>query len=142
MANISTYRVRGWRWLLVGSMAVTATVAAGRASAGGKDDSKARPKIAVRSQPSVTTAPGRVMLTAELRGGADDFEEFYCPTVQWEWGDGGKSVQEADCDPWTATTPIQRRFTANHTFQFAGLYRVKITLRKSDRKSTRLNSSH
>ena len=58
---------------------------------------------------------------------------MYCPEVEWEWGDGGKSVQEADCDPWTETSKMDRRFTAHHTFQFAGLYRTKVTLRKSDK---------
>jgi hypothetical protein len=94
-----------------------------------KDKGK-RPGLEIRPSPRFAFSPANIFFTAELKGG-DDVEELYCPEVEWEWGDGGKSVQEADCDPWTAATPIQRRFTANHTFQFAGLYRVKITLRKS-----------
>ena len=56
---------------------------------------------------------------------------MYCPEVEWEWGDGGKSLHEADCDPWSPASKIERRFTAHHVFQFAGLYRTKVTLRKS-----------
>jgi hypothetical protein len=89
-----------------------------------------KPGLELRASPRFAFSPASILFTAELKGG-DDVEELYCPEVEWEWGDGGKSVKEADCDPWTETTPIERRFTANHVFQFAGLYRVRITLRKS-----------
>jgi hypothetical protein len=89
-----------------------------------------KPALELRATPRYAFSPANIFFTAELKGG-DDVEALYCPEVEWEWGDGGKSVQESDCDPWTETTPIQRRFTSNHTFQFAGLYRVVVTLRKS-----------
>ncbi len=89
-----------------------------------------KPALDLRVSPRYGFSPVNAFFTAELKGG-DDVEELYCPEVEWEWGDGGKSVQEADCDPWTDTSRIERRFTANHTFQFAGLYRVKVTLRRS-----------
>ena len=40
-----------------------------------------RPRVTLRAQPAVGIAPARVVFTAELVGGANDFEEFYCPTV-------------------------------------------------------------
>jgi hypothetical protein len=89
-----------------------------------------RPSMELRSSPRFAFSPARILFTAELKGG-DDIEEFYCPEVEWEWGDGGKSDKEADCDPWTEGTKIERRFTENHTFQFAGVYRVKATLKKT-----------
>jgi len=89
-----------------------------------------KPGLELRASPRFAFSPANILFTAELKGG-DDVEELYCPEVEWEWGDGGKSVQESDCDPWTEATKIQRRFSSNHTFQFAGLYRVKVTLRKS-----------
>ena len=89
-----------------------------------------KPALELRFTPRFAFSPAEIFFTAELKGG-DDVEELYCPEVEWEWGDGGKSVQEADCDPWTDTTHIQRRFTSNHTFQFAGLYRVRVSLRRS-----------
>ncbi len=91
-----------------------------------------RPDLELRATPRYAFSPAEVFFTAELKGG-DDVEQLYCPEVEWEWGDGGKSVQEADCDPWTETSKMDRRFTAHHTFQFAGLYRTKVTLRKSDK---------
>ena len=94
-----------------------------------------RPGLELRATPRFSFSPAEIFFTAELKGG-DDVEEVYCPEVEWEWGDGGKSVQEADCDPWTPTTKIERRFTAHHVFRFAGLYRTKVTLRKTGRDIT------
>ena len=97
-----------------------------------EDDKKKgkRPGLELRSSPRFAFSPANILFVAELKGG-DDVEELYCPEVEWEWGDGGKSVKEADCDPWAEGATIERRFSANHTFQFAGIYRVKVTLRKT-----------
>jgi len=104
------------------------------ARADDKDKEKAkkgkRPGLELRATPRFAFSPAHILFTAELKGG-DDVEEFYCPEVEWEWGDGGKSVEEGDCDPWTSSSTIERRFTANHDYPFAGLYPVKVTLRKS-----------
>jgi hypothetical protein len=89
-----------------------------------------KPGLELRATPRFSFSPAEIFFTAELKGG-DDVEELYCPEVEWEWGDGGKSVKEADCDPWTEGAAIERRFSANHTFQYAGIYRVKVTLRKT-----------
>ena len=117
-------------------VAALSLLAPGIARASSEDQSKKdkgkRPALEIRPTPRFAFSPANIFFTAELKGG-DNVEALYCPEVEWEWGDGGKSVQEADCDPWTDATQIQRRFTANHTFQFAGLYRVKITLRKSNK---------
>ena len=112
--------------------AALSLLASGPAPAGAQEKAKKgkKPALELRATPRYAFSPANILFTAELKGG-DDVEEVYCPEVEWEWDDGGKSVQESDCDPWTETTKIQRRFTSNHTFQFAGLYRVKITLRKS-----------
>jgi hypothetical protein len=101
------------------------------ASAGAGDKKEKKPGLDLRSTPRFAFSPARILFTAELKGG-DDVEELYCPEVEWEWGDGGKSTQESDCDPWVpGSTKIVRRYTGNHTYQYAGLYRVKITLRRS-----------
>ncbi len=89
-----------------------------------------KPELELRASPRYAFSPADVMFTAELKGG-DDVEEFYCPELEWEWGDGGKSVQESDCEPWTAATKIERRFTSHHTYARAGLYYVRVRLRKS-----------
>jgi hypothetical protein len=78
-------------------------------------------------------SPVNVLLVAELSGG-DDVEEFYCPELEWEWDDGGKSVHEADCPAYEpGVSKIERRFTAEHEFRKAGLYNVKVTMRRANR---------
>jgi hypothetical protein len=116
----------------VAVLAVSCLGVGALAGADDKDDKKKgkRPGLELRSSPRFAFSPANILFVAELKGG-DDIEELYCPEVEWEWGDGGKSVKEADCDPWTEGAPIERRFSANHTFQFAGIYRVKVTLRKT-----------
>ena len=56
-------------------------------------------------------SPVNVLLTAELTGG-DDVDEYYCPEIEWNWDDGGKSVHEADCAPLESGGTFERRYTA------------------------------
>jgi hypothetical protein len=82
----------------------------------------------------VAIAPARVVLTAELVGGADDFEEYYCPGVQWEWGDDTRSESTSDCAPYQAgKSEIRRRFTVEHVFRRGGSYKVFFRLKRKDK---------
>lgn len=92
-----------------------------------------RPKLLLRAQPVIAMAPARIVLTAELVGGANDFEEFYCSAIEWEWGDGTKSESSSDCAPYEAgKSEIKRRFTVEHVFR-AGMYRVMFHLKRHDK---------
>jgi hypothetical protein len=92
-----------------------------------------RPKLTLKAQPVISIAPSRVVLTAELLGGANDFEEFYCPTIAWEWGDGTQSESTSDCAPYEpGKSEIKRRYTVEHVFR-AGMYRVMFHLKRHDK---------
>jgi len=91
-----------------------------------------RPRLELRATPRVAFSPVLVLLTAELRGG-EDSEEFYCPALEWDWDDGGKSVHEADCPPSETGNAMDRRFTAEHAYGAAGVYNIKVTLKRVDR---------
>ena len=92
-----------------------------------------RPKVTLKAQPVVAMAPARIVLTAELVGGANDFEEYYCNAVEWEWGDGTKSESANDCPPYEAgKSEIKRRFTVEHVFR-AGMFRVYFHLKRHDK---------
>lgn len=99
------------------------------------DDEKGKkPSLTLKVSPNLTTAPALVRATLDLRGGGDDFEEFYCPTVEWEWGDDTTSEASQDCPPFEAgRTPITRRFTAQHTYRQSGQYKVTVRLKRRDR---------
>jgi hypothetical protein len=91
-----------------------------------------RPRLDLRATPRVAFSPAIVLLTAELVGG-DEVEDFYCPSLEWEWGDGGRSAHESDCPPYQTGSQLERRYTAEHGFRQAGDYNVKVTMRRSGR---------
>jgi len=92
-----------------------------------------RPKLSLKAQPNVGIAPARVVLTAELTGGANDFQEYYCPTVLWDWADGTESESTFDCEPYEAgKSEIKRRYTVTHTFR-AGAHKIWVRLKRNDR---------
>lgn len=90
-----------------------------------------KPVLDMRVSPRMAFSPVRILIVAELKGG-DDIEEYYCPEIEWDWDDGGKSVHEADCDPFEAgTTTIERRYSEEHRFSRAGIYNVKASFKKT-----------
>ena len=98
-----------------------------------KDDDSKKPRLSLKALPVVALSPARIVLTAELAGGANDFEDFYCATTEWDWGDGTQSESTADCSPYEAgKSEIKRRFTVEHVFR-AGQFRVQFRLKRRDK---------
>ena len=94
-----------------------------------KDTKKA--SIALKVVPPIAFSPARMVVTAELKGGSDDTDEYYCPGLEWDWGDGTESSAAADCTPFEAgKSTIVRRWTATHTFETAGQYRIVVRLQR------------
>jgi len=92
-----------------------------------------RPKLSLKAQPNVGIAPVRIVLTAELTGGANDFQEYYCPTILWDWADGTESESTFDCEPYEpGKSEIKRRYTVQHTFR-AGSHKVWVRLKRNDK---------
>jgi hypothetical protein len=71
-------------------------------------------------------------LIGELKGG-QDVEDFYCPGLEWDWGDGTHSAYESDCAPFEEGTTLDRFFSARHAFRAPGAYNVRLTLRRATR---------
>jgi hypothetical protein len=121
----------------VGASCLLLTVAAAAApqkdAAKDKDNDARRPKITLKAQPTISMAPSRVVLTAELVGGANDYEEYYCPTVEWDWGDGTQSETTTDCEPYQeGKSEIKRRYTVQHVFR-TGAFKVMFRLKRRDK---------
>lgn len=114
------------------SLAVLLVLAFASSGSAGDEHKAKKPGLELRAAPRFAFSPVNVFFTAELVGG-EDVEEFYCPEVEWEWGDGGKSVNEGDCDPLEQGGKIERRFTAEHEYKRAGNYAIKVTLRRAGR---------
>lgn len=101
---------------------------------GAQGDKKAKPSISVRLSPITGFAPLRVVATAVLSGGADDFQDFYCPTVEWEWGDGTRSESKVDCEPYEAgKSEIKRSYALDHRFEWGGEFRVQFRLKQKSK---------
>jgi hypothetical protein len=92
-----------------------------------------RPRLDMRATPRIAnTSPSQVLVVAQLVGG-DETEEFYCPGLEWDWGDGARSSYESDCPPFEPGMELVRRFSARHAYRQPGDYEVRITLRRADR---------
>ena len=103
------------------------------AASTGADGARLRkPRLDVRATPRVAFSPAYVLLTAELVGG-DEIEDYYCPGLEWNWGDGNRSLHESDCPPFEPGREFERRFTAQHGYRQAGDYEIKVTLRRANR---------
>jgi len=93
-----------------------------------------RPQLRLKATPVISVAPAKITLVAEVIGGANDFEEYYCPTIEWDWGDGTQSESSADCAPYEAgKSEIKRRFTVEHVFRRPDNYRVTFRLKRRDK---------
>jgi hypothetical protein len=118
--------------LMAATLAITASAQKSK-DKDSKDNADPRPQVKLHAQPVIAMAPARVVLTAELVGGANDFEEYYCTGGEWEWGDGTKSESSSDCAPYEpGKSEIKRRFTVEHVFR-AGVYRVMFHLKRQNK---------
>ena len=142
-------QLRSCTWRLTSIAIIVGAVAATSASAPAPRIQNKKPSISLKATPPVGFTPLRVVVTAELKGGANDYEEFYCASVEWDWGDDTKSETKADCDPYEAgKSEIKRRYVQEHTFRAVSSplsdpggvnsapgiqYRVKFTLKQKNR---------
>lgn len=93
-----------------------------------------KPSLSLRATPPVGFSPLRVRLAVDVTGGSDDYADFYCASVEWDWGDGTTSESSSDCDPYEAgKSTIRRRFTTDHVYRNQGNYRIFFRLKQKNR---------
>jgi hypothetical protein len=128
---------RGRLLIAAACLAIATAPGVARAKQNTSKESKdnPRPRIILRAQPPMGVAPARIVLTAELVGGANDFEEYYCPTISWDWGDDTTSESTVDCEPYEAgKSEIKRRFTVQHIFRQEGSQKVFFRLKRRSKE--------
>lgn len=111
-------------------------MAAGADMPQGKSDGKnaKKPSFSAKATPAMAVAPARIVVLAELKDGPNDYEPYYCVTVEWDWGDDTRSESTQDCDPYEAgKSEIKRRFTTDHTFSECGNYRITARLKRGSK---------
>ena len=121
---------------------LTAALISGPASGGQREnapqDSREsgdrKPSLSLKLNPPIGFSPLRVHAVVDLKGGPNDYQDFYCAGVEWDWGDGTISENSADCDPYeSGKSEIRRRYAADHTFRTADAYRVTFRLKQKSR---------
>lgn len=91
------------------------------------------PELRLRATNNLAFVPAEMLFTGRLRGGADDDEEYYCLSAEWDWDDGTISESTFDCEPYEpGVSEIRRRFSRRHTFTLGGRYEVRLTLKRGD----------
>lgn len=99
-----------------------------------QDKDVTRPEIGLKVTPLISFSPAKITVRAEFRGGAVDYEPYYCTTILWDWDDGTTSENTPDCAPYEPGKSEIRRYLSNsHTYTMAGRYTVRLRLKKGDR---------
>jgi hypothetical protein len=111
------------------------------AQTGARDEGK-KPSLSLKATPPISFSPARVRASVEVRGGPDDYQDFYCPTIEWDWGDGTMSESTEDCDPYEpGKSSIRRRFSAEHVYRQAGYFKLMFRLKRKDKTIAATNVS-
>ena len=104
-------------------------------AAQGQQPEARRPSLSLQATPPAGFTPLRVRAVADLRDGSDDHAEFYCATVEWDWGDGTVSENSSDCDSYEAgKSTIRRHFTADHIYRQPGQHKVTFRLKQKTKQ--------
>jgi hypothetical protein len=112
--------------IALSALALPAALAAGEAK------KPKAPRLDLKLSNATVFSYTSVAPMAQLVGG-DDLEEFYCPAVEWDWGDGTRSRHESDCPPFEPGFAIDRHYAERHEYRQAGTYLIRVTLSRVDR---------
>ena len=85
-----------------------------------------------------------ITLAIVLIAGANDSIDYYCPAIEWEWGDDTKSESSEDCEPHQpGKSEIRRRYSTEHTYREEGQYTARFRMKQSSKvvASTSVNIS-
>jgi hypothetical protein len=109
-------------------------LATGNASGAQRSGDDKKPSLSLKATPPVGFSPLKVRLVVDVKGGSDDYEEFYCPSIEWDWGDGTVSKNSEDCDPFqSGKSTIKRRYSIEHVFRQPDTFQVFFRLKQRDR---------
>ncbi|HEY8548885.1 MAG TPA: hypothetical protein VIL35_02920 [Vicinamibacterales bacterium] len=130
-------------WMLAAAIGLIACLPGNaRLTAQEDEDKQEKVSLTVRATPAISFSPARIRASAELKGGPDDAEKFYCATVEWDWGDLTKSEEAADCEPYEpGVSQVTRRFISEHTYHMGGRYRIQIRLKRNNKVLASANTT-
>ena len=101
----------------------------------GQQSEPKKPSLSLKATPPAGFTPLRVTASVDVKDGSDDYADFYCAGVEWDWGDGTISENSGDCLPYEAgKSTIRRRFTADHIFRQPGQFKVVFKLKQKTKQ--------
>jgi hypothetical protein len=104
------------------------------ALSGQKAEAK-KPSLSLKATPPVGFTPLRVVVAVDVKDGDDDYADFYCAGVEWDWGDGTVSESSSDCEPYEpGKSTIRRRFTADHVYRQPGQFKLVFKLKQKTKQ--------
>ncbi len=126
-------------------LALTGGLRAGHADSRGEGREKPeKVALTLRVTPPISFSPARVSAIGEITGEPQPPDEalLYCAGVEWDWGDGTRSQVQSDCEPYEAgKSTIKKRFSAQHTYMYAGRFRVQLRLTRNEKTVLVTNSN-
>jgi hypothetical protein len=100
------------------AIAAAFALAYGIAATSGAIAQTKRPAVKLKPSPPVGFSPMSVAVTAELTGGSNHDEDFYCASAEWNWDDGTASAETPTCPPYVpGKSEFRRRYIGQHTFR-------------------------
>jgi hypothetical protein len=120
------------RAVLLALIAAAACLCLGAAQE--KEADHKKPELVLRVAPVIAFVPARIKFSVDIVDGADDYVEFYCASIQWDWDDGTTSEWSRDCEPYRpGKTQFQRHFSAVHNYDIAENYHPTFRLKKREK---------
>jgi hypothetical protein len=84
--------------------------------------------ITITATPRQGFAPLRISFRGELEGVEPNNEEYYCLQEEWDFGDGAISSEKPNCDPFSPDSRVKKEFYADHVYDTAGNFTVRLVL--------------
>jgi len=78
-----------------------------------------------------------ISLIAKLEGAGGNDQKYYCLQEEWDFGDGAKSSEKPNCDPYGPASKVKTEFFVDHTYEKEGTYTIRLVLGEEGKDQVR-----
>ena len=96
-----------------------------------------QPNLIITAAPRQGFTPLRITFRGELQGVDSNDEKYYCLQEIWDFGDGAKSSEKPNCDPYSPDSNVKTEFFKEHVYEKEGRYTVRFFLGEEDNETIR-----
>ena len=94
-------------------------------------------QLTINAAPRQGFTPLRVTFRGELAGVDQNDQEYYCLQEIWDFGDGSKSSEKQNCEPYSPDSKVKREFFSEHVYEKEGRYTIRLMLGEEDNEKVR-----